>query len=760
MKSIFQLRFLLVFFAMQLANAQYIQVDHNYTAQQLVEDVLIDSPCATVSNFSLTSNPSGAPGYAYFTNGGSAFPFQDGVLLSTAPATLSQGPNNSLIDSGTTAWPGDADVQQSLNISPTYNATVLEFDFLPVSNKISFKYIFQSEEYLGTAPCHYSDGFAFLLRAAGSSDPYENLAIIPGTNTPVKVTTVRPEISGNNGCSGANEEYFGGYNPTEYPTNYAAGTVVMTAQANVIPNTLYHIKLVIADHENARYDSGIFLEGGSFSVGTDIGPDRLIATGNPVCDGSSTTLTVTEPGIHTYQWFQNGTPISGQNGASYQVSEAGTYSVEVNLNNSGCIVVGEAVIEYVPSPQVMPATLQGCDPNMDGQATYDLYDLLPLVVIGNPSGYGVTFFENSLDAQLNDNPITIPENYLSGPTTLFLRVSNQFGCTHIVSAQLQPIPPQALPSVNESFCDDNQDGIETISLSAEITNQITAGLPSGAAVQYFETSSDAELLTNPLADNFVLASPTRTVYAAVQASGACYQVVTVTLNLIDFGPGLDDEQVAICAGNPEILTAPSGYVSYLWSSGETSQSVSVSASGQYSVTVTNTNGCTAIKTFYVSVAEPATYIGVDIVDLNDGPHSVTILYSGIGDYEFSIDGFSFQTSPFFGNVATGVYDVFIREVSGCGISGPFPIVVLGYPKFFTPNGDGYNDFWSVENLSGYPNAKIDIFDRYGKLLYRLSAGNLAWDGSFNGKLMPSTDYWFLLDLGNGRTVKSHFSLKR
>lgn len=760
MKCIYPFGFLLTFLAFQTARSQYIQIDQTYTAQQLVEDVLIDSPCAAVSNFSLYSNPGGAPGYAYFTNDSPAFPFADGILLSTAPASLSMGPNNSLIDAGTTSWPGDADVQQSLNISPTYNATILEFDFLPMANKISFKYVFQSEEYLGTAPCHYSDGFAFLLRPAGSSDQYQNLAVIPGSTMPVKVTTVRPQISGNNGCAAANEEYFGGYNPTNYPTNYAAGTVAMTAQADVVPNTLYHIKLVIADHENPRYDSGIFLQGGSFSVGTNIGPNRLISTGNPVCEGNSTTLTVTEPGTHTYQWFQNGTPLLGQNGASYQVTAPGTYSVEVDLNNSGCIVVGEAVIEYVPSPQLTPATLQGCDPNGDGQAVYNLNDLLPLVIIGNPNDYNVSFFETSLDAQLATNPIVDPQAYLSGPATLFLRVSNQFYCTHIVSAQLQPISPSPLPSVSKTFCDDNQDGTETISLSTEITPLILTGLPAGSTVQYFASSADAEALSNPLDNSFVLDSPSPTVYAAVQTSGACYQIVSVNLQLLNFGPGFDDAQVDICAGYPEILSAPAGYASYLWSTGETTQSISVENAGQYSVTVTNSQGCSAIKTFHVSVAEPATIIGADIVDLNDGPYSVSVLYSGNGNYEFSLDGFAFQHSPVFSNVAAGTYDIFIRETSGCGISGPYPIVVLGYPAFFTPNGDGFNDFWRVENLAGYPQAKIDIFDRYGKLLHRLNTGSPGWDGRFNGLMMPSSDYWFVLDLGNGRIVKSHFSLKR
>jgi gliding motility-associated-like protein len=755
MKSISQHLILLLCLVVSCMQAQYIQTFSSYTAQQLVEDVLVNSPCATVSNFSVTSNTDGAPGYAYFTNNSPAFPFADGVLLSTAPAYLSAGPNNSLIDTGSTDWPGDNDIEQALQIGPTFNATVLEFDFIPLANKISFRYVFQSEEYLGSAPCQYSDGFAFLLRQVVSQDQYENLAVIPGTTTPVKVTTVRPQITSGNGCPAMNEQYFGGYNPVDYPTNYAAGTVALKAEANVIPNQLYHIKLVIADDKNVRYDSGIFLEAGSFVIGTDIGPDRLIATHNAVCDGNQVTLSVNEPGTHSYQWYKDGVPLAAT-GSSYTVNSAGTYSVEVDLNNSGCIITGEAIIEYVPAPPVTPATLLGCDPNGDGQATFDLTALKSMVITGNPDDYTVTYFANSLDAQLNQNPITNLTQYTSGSTTLFLRVSNTFGCTLIVSAQLTPTAPVSLPAVSKSFCGD---GSISVSLSTEISPQILASLPAGTTVQYFATSTDAESLLNPLPDIYAF-SANSTLYATVQSANTCYQTIVVSLIHLSFGDGFQDQQITLCAGASASLQAPPGHASYLWNDESTTSSISVSQSGTYTVTVTNTQGCSTTQTFYVMHAEPAVFIGTDIRDLSNGPASVAINYSGVGAYEFSLDGVSFQLSPVFNDVAPGIYSVFIKESTGCGMIGPFEIVVLGYPRFFTPNGDGVNDLWNIPNIFLYPSAKVNIFDRYGKLLHQFGATDPGWDGTCNGHPLPSTDYWFTLDLGNGRGVKSHFSLKR
>ena len=88
--------------------------------------------------------------------------------------------------------------------------------------------------------------------------------------------------------------------------------------------------------------------------------------------------------------------------------------------------------------------------------------------------------------------------------------------------------------------------------------------------------------------------------------------------------------------------------------------------------------------------------------------------------------------------------------------------MLVFPTFFTPNGDGYNDFWYIigvnKNLS--TNINIQIFDRYGKLLKQIDPLSQGWDGTFNGNQMPSSDYWYVIKLENGRNVKGHFSLKR
>jgi hypothetical protein len=271
-----------------MGRAQSIVVDDTYTAQNLVDLLTNNSSCSTTSNpkvlgdtFSGTQNSHG-----YFNSGTSSFPFTEGILLSTWSSVKSKGPYiENVPASDSNQWLGDSDLDTVLGKS-TLNATVLEFDFTPLTNFLSFDYIFASNEYQSFFPCSYSDAFAFLIKESGSSAPYQNLALIPNTTIPVTSTNVHPLIPavnppppfGTNGCPAVNESYFGAFNTSSSPINYAGQTVVMNARTNVIPNKTYHIKLVIADNESTTFNSAVFIKSGSFTSKIDLGTDRLLAT--------------------------------------------------------------------------------------------------------------------------------------------------------------------------------------------------------------------------------------------------------------------------------------------------------------------------------------------------------------------------------------------------------------------------------------------------------------------------------------------------
>jgi gliding motility-associated-like protein len=166
------------------------------------------------------------------------------------------------------------------------------------------------------------------------------------------------------------------------------------------------------------------------------------------------------------------------------------------------------------------------------------------------------------------------------------------------------------------------------------------------------------------------------------------------------------------------------------------------------------------KKYKILPSEPATITGVTIKDFTANENSVLIEYTGVGNYEFSLDSINFQGEPLFNSVNPGIYNAIARDKNGCGLSNSYQLIVLDYPRFFTPNGDSYNDIWYVKNLDQLPDYTISIFDRYGKLVKQMNQNSSGWTGLFNGQQLPADDYWFNLIFSDGRNVKGHFSLKR
>jgi hypothetical protein len=226
--------------------AQSITVNDTYTAQNLVNILTNNSTCSTTSTYSVSGDTfSGTQkSYGSFNSGTSSFPFQEGILLSTWSISKAVGPfDMTNIGGGSISWKGDLDLEEVLGISNTFNATVLEFDFIPLTNFISFNYIFASNEYQSYFPCEYSDGFAFLIRELGTVN-YTNLAVIPGTKTPISSKNVHPLINDvtdsngfHKGCPPVNENYFGGLNTSSTnnsPINFSGLTKKLTAQTTVV----------------------------------------------------------------------------------------------------------------------------------------------------------------------------------------------------------------------------------------------------------------------------------------------------------------------------------------------------------------------------------------------------------------------------------------------------------------------------------------------------------------------------------------------
>jgi len=168
-----------------------------------------------------------------------------------------------------------------------------------------------------------------------------------------------------------------------------------------------------------------------------------------------------------------------------------------------------------------------------------------------------------------------------------------------------------------------------------------------------------------------------------------------------------------------------------------------------------------------------TFYGIPVLDevliLDDlaDSNNIEVVVLGNGSYEYAINGGEFQDDPVFMDVPPGINTVIINDKNGCGTTEPIEFLVVGYPKFFTPNTDGFHDFWNVLGIETLTDPVVHIFDRYGKLLKQLDASTIGWDGTFNGNPMPSSDYWFKMDYSRdeegvvvAKTLRTHFTLKR
>ncbi|MDQ6531615.1 choice-of-anchor L domain-containing protein [Flavobacterium sp. LHD-85] len=782
-----QLRFLIPIFILccfcHKSSAQNISVNNTATPTDLIQNVLINSSCVDIESVGASGNPTpNQQSYGSFTAGAN-FPFSSGIVLSTSPSKNAEGPFVQQNSKGVQVqgWNGDSDLNQALGINNSTQATVLEFDFVALTNSISFNYIFASNEYQNNFPCIYSDGFAFLIKEAGSSENYKNLAVLPNSATAVSATTVHPKINTINGsggepligCEAVNESYFNGYNTTSSPINYAGQTVVMNASTEVIPNKKYHLKLVIADDATRQYNSAVFIEAGSFVTKINFGEDRTVANNNPVCFGESYVLetNISLPD-YTFKWFKkdasnNYVQIPGATSSSYAVQTTGMYKVEANLSGTTCISVGEITIEFSPQIQSTNTSLLQCDDNTDGITIFDLTKVANIIKNNNSQITNQGYYETLADAQAKTNPISNPQRYTNkAPNQIvFARIENTFGCSATAEITLN-ISNTAIPDQSPiAKCDGDeiQDGYYQFDLATEVTPQISTGLPTGLVFTYFTTASDAITETNPLPNIFKNTVPnSQTIYARAINGSDCYDITPIELIIHTFDPpNFEDATQYLCKGDQITLSVATGFSSYNWSNNlGTTNSIQVSTPGDYSVTVTDANGCPKTKNFKVILSEPATITGADVKDFSGTDNSVKILYTGVGNYEFSLDGSVFQDDPTFTQISPGVYNAIARDKNGCGLSNAFQIYVLDYPRFFTPNGDGYNDLWAIKNIDQMPDYTISIFDRYGKLLKQMNQNGSGWNGIFNGREMPSDDYWFTLLFVNGKNVKGHFSLKR
>ncbi|WP_264563619.1 T9SS type B sorting domain-containing protein [Flavobacterium sp. N3904] len=477
------------------------------------------------------------------------------------------------------------------------------------------------------------------------------------------------------------------------------------------------------------------------------------------------------------------------------------YRILLDKNNNACGLTSVVAVLTVFALPVLnsPITLVQCDDDTDGISNFNVAEKNSFVS-SNYTNEIFFYYTTLAGANTKDAAtlITNPIAYTSSNKSIWTRVENSNGCFSVAQLDLVVSTTQINSSFNKVFevCDDfidatndDKDGIATFDFSS-IAADIQVLLPGSSAnytIKYYANEADALAESNaiPNPSNYRNTTPNQQdIWVRVESNldNACFGLGSYITLQVNPKPNIDtnDNQNAnelVCSNLPNFFVkldagiignTPTSDYSYVWSKNgsiipnENNYILNVNEEGIYTVTVSTTKGCDRTRTITVTASDIAHLDSVTISDLSES-NTVTANVSGQGDYEYSIDlpNGPFQESNFFDNISAGIHDLYIRDKNGCGTFSK-TIAVLGIPKFFTPNNDGYNDYWNIKGANETFNngAKILIFDRFGKLIKQVLASSNGWDGTFIGNPMPADDYWYTIKLEDGREAKGHFSLKR
>ena len=594
---------LVTLFIVHLSWSQTITVDDtNFSPQQMV-DLLLSSSCSTNSNVNISSNQS----VAYFNGNGSVFPITEGIIIRNGIAQNTAGSYTGNNLSSQVSTNTDIDLQnisdQAGQSTTITDVAFLEFDFIPQSASFSFNFLFASNEY-GEWQCGFSDVFAFLLTDLDTGVS-TNLAVIPGTTTPVSVRDIR-DNQYNLSCNSINPELFGTYNVNnidDSTLNMRGHTEVLSAISNVIPNRPYRIKMVIGDYYDASFDSAVFIEAGSFETPLDLGPDQSLCSGDELTIESGFDNTVD----FIYEWKKDGVIISGEITPNLTVNLPGVYSLSITSIHTDCTISDEVIISElsVSNPNDLFECESGDITNFD--LTLNDHEALGL----NPDEYDL-FYYNSIDNANNNIPI--PSDQLASYSgndgdLIYIRIQNKSSgslCDSIlffsfIVAQIEANTPEDF-----NICL----GDAQVDLPFQVENQILNGLdPTEYSVNYYTTESDAINQTNAIDQPNAFPIPADATLITIWArlvennNQECFDITNFNI-IIDPVPPVDDlpdifeceEYTLPNLSNGSYFTEPNGMGTQLFPGDIVTVGMTIYIYNE------NTEGCSNQTSFTINLA--------------------------------------------------------------------------------------------------------------------------------------------------------------
>tara|TARA_B110000046_G_scaffold86197_1_gene94280 strand:+ start:9135 stop:12989 length:3855 start_codon:yes stop_codon:yes gene_type:complete len=478
------------------------------------------------------------------------------------------------------------------------------------------------------------------------------------------------------------------------------------------------------------------------------------------------------------------TAISNYQNIGYPNRQEIYVRVDSELDND-CLGLGHHItlnIEKVPIANSVTIDPE-CDNDRDGFYAFDIATIQN-TLIGTQTNVAVSYFDAN-NVQLSS---PLPNPFITASQTITVRIVNtnsQDSDGPCFDETTIDFVVNSVPIANgvppQEQCDDDSDGIVGFDVSS--IEATVLGGQTGLIVKYFDANDAA--LPNPLPNPFFTTSQTIKVRLENPIYNVCYEETTVNF-IVREKPTFDlIGEAIICMTNTpeldvEIENPNENNNTYTWTDENNTiisslPTATFTKGGIYTVVATSIYGCTSEEQEITINESSISTININDIEVVDDSENNSIIINttdlGKGDYQFRLLDFDdtiirdYQDDPFFDTLEGGIYTIEVNDKNGCG-SILFEVSLLSFPKFFTPNGDGRNDFWQINGISNnfYQSGTIKIFNRYGNLMHQFTIDEIGWDGTYNGNVLPSNDYWFYVELldkkSSSRARSGNFSLLR
>ena len=766
--------FLIIFLLLFSSGRTQLNTSVSMSPLGLVQNVLL-GPGVTVSNISFNGSPTAI---GAFTATGTNLGIAQGIVMTTGTVLNTgsgpQGPNNQPGAGMNNNMGGSALLTNLINGTQTYNAAILEFDFIPYSDTVRFKYVFGSDEYPEFAPPNnsgFNDVFGFFISGPGITG-LQNIAKLPTNGSIVSINNV-------NAITNSSFYNFNGdgnsspYNGNPFYIQYDGFTDVLDAVSQVQCGETYHLVLAIADVGDGQWDSGIFLEANSLSSQTPIAVDYIISDtlfNNPSimaegCVSSLITLsrednlnsTLTIP-IQVSGTATNGTDYSGIPSSITFLPGNTTVSFTINtLSDLFAESLETISIDFMltdPCGNITPINL-----------TLSIQDVQPITVqINDPivlcPGDNITLVASVTGGippysyLWNNNQTT--SSILLSPTTTGIysvAVTGQCLTSSVEDSVLISVPVfQPLQMVVSD---------DVTEICPFIPETFYANVTGGSGTYSYSWNSFGNALST---SDSITVSPSSSTTYSITVIDACGTILTDTISYVVTSPPLTTFVNTI----PEVCPGDSAYISvsanggygnyhYYWTlNGDTTQGIWVNptATSTYLVEVSDDCQTFSIPTLaQVTVVKPEADFAISSLNLIEGlPISFQNLTENgyVYDWYFSDGGYSNLVHPTHTFSSSGEYLITLiaRDAKGCIDSITKPIYIfeefyIYIPNTFFPDEDRINENFSGSFI-GVKSVDISIFNRWGELIYTSTDINFRWDGKYKGeKVMQGTYTWLL-----------------